>query len=127
LLLNPIKQKEIETMKKDENFRQLCVWPGTLLGESTVEDFEQFFLEDMGVRVKFLEEVVTNPDVDEYGNDIEDTGGRNDLFFYVHSEDCGKFAIPRLRMGIKWWEDVVGNDNHKIYPTEVLTKNPILW
>jgi hypothetical protein len=109
-------------------FKQLCVWPGTLLGESTPQEFEQYFLDEMGVRVKYHTEVKTLPDLDSYGRRVPDTGDRNDLFFFVHNEDTVKFAVPRLQMGIRWWEDVVKyNDNRHLYTEEFLEANPTTW
>jgi hypothetical protein len=110
------------------NYTQLCVWPGTVLGEGSVQDFENWFLDAMGVRVQYKCEQVTNPDLDNNGNPVPETGGRNDLFFYIHSEDIQKFAIPRFQMGIRWWEDVVKyNDNSHLYTTSFLEENPTTW
>jgi hypothetical protein len=112
-------------MEKD--FTQLCVWPGTVLGDSTPKDLEDFFLNEMGVRVKYHTEVETLPDV-ENGKAVPDTGGRNDLFFFVHNDDIPKFAVPRLQMGIRWWEDViVYNDNKNLYTDQFLEANPPTW
>ena len=109
-------------------YTQLCVWPGTVLGDSSPKDLENFFLDEMGVRVQFHTEVKTLPDLDSSGNPDPETGGRNDLFFFVHDEDVQKFAIPRLQMGIRWWEDViVYNDNSHLYSTEFLEANPATW
>ena len=109
-------------------FRQLCVWPGTVLGESTPQDFEEYFLNQLNVRTKYHIEVKTLPDLDEYGKPVPDTGGRNDLFFYVHDEDIARFAVPRLGMGIRWWEDVVKyNDNRYLYTEQFLESNPVTW
>lgn len=111
-----------------ENYTQLCVWPGTVLGDSTPEDLEKFFLDEMKTRIKYHTQVETLPDLDENEKAIPDTGGRNDLFFYVHSEDIANFAIPRLQMGIRWWEDVVGyNDNKHLYTEEFINANPLTW
>ena len=111
-----------------ENYTQLCVWPGTELGDSSPQDLEDFFLQELGTRVKFHAEVKTLPDLDKNGNPDPETGGRADLFFHVHSEDVGKFAVPRLEMGIRWWEDVVGyNDNHHLYTKEFLDSHPLTW
>lgn len=111
-----------------ENYTQLCVWPGVTLGDNTPEELEQFFLDEMNTRVKFHTVIPTLPDVDESGNYVPNTGGRTDLFFYVHSEDVGNFAIPRLKMGIRWWEDVVGyNDNRHLYTQEFLDAHPLTW
>lgn len=115
-------------MNNNSPFKQLCVWPATQLGDSTVEEFEQFFLDELNARVKFYKEVITLPDIDSNGNTVPDTGGRNDLFFYVHADDVGHFALPRLKMGIRWWEDVVGyNDNAHLYTKEFLQTHPLLW
>ena len=117
-----IKQKTME------NHNQLCVWPGTLLGDSTPADLELFFLTEMGVRVKFVDQVMTLPDLDQEGNPVPGTGGRSDLFFTIHDEDLSRFAIPRLSMGIRWWEDVVGyNDNKHLYTKEFLKAHPLRW
>jgi hypothetical protein len=111
-----------------ENYTQLCVWPGTCLNGTTVEDFEKFFLDELGTRVKYHTEVETLPDLDETGTPVPETGGRSDLFFYVHSADTAKFAVPRLKMGIRWWEDVVGyNDNSHLYSAEFLAAHPLAW
>jgi hypothetical protein len=111
-----------------ENYNQLCVWPGTVLGDSTPADLEKFFLEELNTRVKYHTEVKTLPDLDESGNAIPETGGRTDLFFYVHSEDIHGFAVPRLGMGIRWWEDVVGyNDNKHLYTEEFINAHPLTW
>ena len=111
-----------------KNYTQLCVWPGTLLGDNTPDDFEQFIKNELGVKVKYYTEIITKPDLDKDGNYIPDTGGRNDLFFYVHDEDVAKFALPRLQMGIRWWEDVIKyNDNSHLYDAEFIKSNPPTW
>ena len=111
-----------------ENFTQLCVWPGTILGDNTPADLETWFLENMNTRVKYHTEVQTLPDLDSNGNPVPDTGGRNDVFFYVHSDDIANFAVPRLQLGIRWWDDVVKyNDNSHLYTPEFLEANPTTW
>ena len=108
-------------------YTQLCVWPGTELGKSTPKDLEEFFLDEMGVRIKYHTEVKTLPDI-KNGRAVPDTGGRNDIFFYVHDEDVMGFAVPRLKMGIRWWEDViVYNDNSHLYTQEFIDANPPTW
>lgn len=114
--------------KPTENpFTQLCVWPGTSLGDSTPEQFEEIMLKELGWRVKFAETVLTLPDLDKDGNEVPETGGREDLFFYLHTDDIAKAAVQRLGMGIRWWEDVVGNGNHVIYPKEIQKKYKTTW
>ena len=83
----------------------------------------EFFKDDMGVEIKFETEVKTLPDTPG----CTETGGRNDLFFYIADDDIGKFAVPRFSMGVRWWEDVLGNGNGKLYPTEVLERYSKTW
>lgn len=105
-----------------KNFNQLCVWEGTLVGKEEIKSFEKFFKDEMGTRVKYVEEIETLPTPGE-----PNTGGRNDVFFYVHDDDIMKFSIPRLSLGIRWWEDVLGNGNGELYPEIVLAKYPKTW
>ena len=104
-------------------FNQLCVWPGTVVGKDEITALEAFFKDEMGVTVKFETEVKTLPDKPG----CTETGGRNDVFFYIADDDIGKFAVPRLSMGIRWYEDVLGNGGGKLYPTEVLEKYKKTW
>jgi hypothetical protein len=112
-----------------ENYNQLCVWPGTLVGGTEgVKEFESFMLETFNARVKYHTEIRTRPDIDEEGNEVPDTGDRNDLFFYVHDDDVLHFAVPRLQVGIRWWEDVVGyNNNRHLYPEDFIEAHPLTW
>jgi hypothetical protein len=111
-------------------FNQLCVWPGVIVGSTPQEQEElvKFMKNEMGVRVKYHTEVQTLPDLNPSGKAIPETGGRNDLFFFVHDEDVSKFAVPRLHLGIRWWEDViVYNDNSNLYTPEFIQANPPKW
>ena len=109
-----------------KEYNQLCVWPGTVVGEDRIKDFEDHF-KNQGWRVIYETEVKTKPDIED-GKVVDDTGGRNDLLFYIHDDDIGKFAVPRLGMGIKWWEDTVSyNDNSHLYTEEILNKYKIKW
>jgi hypothetical protein len=113
-------------MKK--NFTQLCVWPGTVVGKENIQEFEKYFKDEFDVNIKYETEVKTLPDV-ENGKAVPDTGGRNDLFFYIHSDDINKFAIQRLSMGIRWWEDVMSyyNKSSHLYSNEFIEKYPKTW
>lgn len=108
----------MSNVELNPNFRQVCVWPGTVVGLDRVSDFEQWALETFGARVQYLEEVKTAPDF-ENGYPVEDTGGRNDLLFAVHNDDVMKFAVPRLAYGMRWLEDVYGNHQGSLYPERV--------
>ena len=108
-------------------FTQVVVWPGTLMGQNTPAEFEAFIYDEFsGTRAKCIGEVTTKPDWDD-----PETGGRTDLLFYVASEDIGKFAVARLAYGMRWLEDVLMNEAHRviaecgpqgysIYPDEVV-------
>jgi hypothetical protein len=100
------------------DFKQVVAWPATLVGATNIDDFELFMLEELGSRVKYIEEVKTLPDMKD-GVPVEGTGDRNDLFFYVHSDDIVKFAIARLPYGMRWIEDVYGNGDGGLYPERI--------
>lgn len=106
-------------------YRQLCVWEGTVIDKNNANEFEKFFLKEVGVRVKYSEEVITNPTP---FNEFKEPGGRNDVLFYIHVEDISIFATKRFIFGIKWWEDVVSYNNKAyLYTNEILAKYPTLW
>ena len=107
-------------------FNQLCVWTGTLLGDSTADDFVNFFKEN-GFDVKFECEYETLQDKDAYGDSVEGTGGRHDILFYINDDDIPKFAIWRLSYGIRWWEDFLDNGHGDIVPQNILEKYPYGW
>jgi len=96
-------------------FKQVVLWPGTIVGKEKVEDFEKFILEELDTHVKYIEEFNTLSDRDD-----PESGGRNDVLFYVATEDIPKFAVPRLTLGMRWIEDVLDNETYRqdysIYP-----------
>jgi len=114
-----MERNHIGNVVLNEGFKQVCVWPATIVGESQIKAFEQFILDELGARVQYLEEVLTAPDKGKYDREIAGTGGRNDVIFAVHTEDVGKFAIPRLSLGIRWIEDVYGNGGGYLYEPRV--------
>lgn len=103
----------------EDGFKQVCVWPGTLLEEETIPEFVQFFKDEMDARIQFMEVIITTPDVDSKGAEIPGTGGRSDVFFAIHKDDVMKFAVPRLSLGIRWIEDVFGNGGGALYAERV--------
>lgn len=112
----------MENVKLNEGFSQVCIWPATTVTpNSTPKDFEDWVLEKFGTKVQYLEEIKTLPDTGDLENK---TGGRNDVFFAVHKDDIMKFAVPRLKSGIRWIEDVTSSINgylsNPIYPERVL-------
>lgn len=139
MIETPNKEK-IEFLSKN-GYKQVCIWPGTCVvnppegrepladtPEGAVKMFEDFMQSTFNVRVKYLEEIKTLPDKLPSGAPDPETGNRNDLFFVINDEDIGKFAIPRLRYGIRWYEDVVSyNDHANLYPQEVLDRYEVRW
>ena len=113
---------------ENNKFTQLCVWAGVDLEGSSIKELTDFFIENFETRIKYETQITTLPDLDSYGNRVPETGGRNDIFFYVHTDDIMQFAVPRLSIGIRWWEDViVYNDNTHLYPQEFRDKYPATW
>lgn len=104
-------------------FKQLCVWEGCTLEENTTKDFEDFFKDELDVRVQFAEVTITNG-----SEERNEEGGRSDILFYIHDEDISKFALKRFEYGIRWWEDVVSyNDGAYRYDSDVLEKYAVTW
>lgn len=99
-------------VERKDGHSQVCVWPGCVVGADDVDNFVAWIKDEFGVRVQYLEEVETLPNDDG-------PGGRNDLFFAVHEDDVGKFAVKRLAYGIRWIEDVMSEVNNGDKPCEL--------
>lgn len=53
---------------------------------------------------------------------------KNNYFLvYFNYEDLSKFAVPRLSVGIRWWEDVLGNGGARLYSDDILKKYNPKW
>jgi hypothetical protein len=106
-------------MTTETGFNQVYVWPGCIVGKDLIQDFEDTMSQEFGVKVKYIEEIETTPDM-KNGEPVPETGGRIDLFFFIHDDDIPKFSLGRLAFGIRWVEDVIDNmkDNF-IYPERV--------
>ena len=119
-----------KSVKLKDDYHQVCIWPGTIIeNENTekIKEFEAFVESRVGVKVQFLETILTKPDTDEDGFEVQDTGKRHDIFFAVHKNDVMKFALPKLEMGARWIEDVLAKGNYRcpIYPDHVY--NYVSW
>ena len=124
---NEAVKKEGEVVQN--NFTQLCVWQGTVLGEKKKQEFIDWIKEEFDCRATYECEVKTLPSLDENRSPIKDTGGRNDLFFYIHTDDIPKFAGKRIAYSIRWWEDVVvyNVDGADLYTSEFKEKYKPTW
>jgi len=115
----------MENVERKEHFKQVCIIHGLdIIDENNVdcsEDFVKFMLDKVGVRIQFLEQIATFPDIDKNGEQVEGTGGRHDIFFAVHNDDVGKFTLPRFQLKARWIEDVLAECNYHspIYPKRV--------
>lgn len=115
--------------KKDDDYdtyTQKFVWMGTYIPENQVAYTQEFFLDTIGVRVRYLGTIVTLPPRGfvAVGNENLGWGGRCDAVFALHPQDTGKFAYARFQMGTdipRWWEDYVAN-NREIIPKEDLKR-----
>jgi hypothetical protein len=109
---------------------QVCVWQGTLVGETHAPDFINWMEAEFGITVQYLEEILTMPDFDPEQGIIHGTGGRNDVFFAIKDGDevKGSFITKRFGYGIRWVEDVLSVTNRGVnaagkptlYPEHVL-------
>jgi len=115
------KKLKSNNIELKEGYSQVCIWPACLVGNERIEEFTNFMKEEFDIKIQYLEEINTYSDKDNKGDNIPETGDRNDLFFAVHEEDIMKFAVPRFEYGIRWIEDVLSKGNYKspIYPKRV--------
>lgn len=89
------------------------VWLGTVLGDSTTDDFEQYFKDELDYNVKYIEEFTMTSG---YFKDL------TCLVFEVSMEDVGRFAMFRLRTSdMKWMDDWIDNRGMEI-PMDILKK-----
>ena len=83
-------------------YSQKVVWIGTVLGDSSVEDFEEFFLKELGFNVKY--------DC-EFKVQDGDYKGLNCIVFGLCGKQVPKFAMFRVTTDdMKWFEDFVDNE-----------------
>ena len=89
------------------------VWMGTVLGDASISDFEEYFLETLGFHVKYEMEFKM------IGGDYE---GLNCIVFNLCNNDVSKFTLFRLTTGdMKWLDDFCNNYCENI-PIEILSK-----
>ena len=96
--------------------KSLLMWPSVFLRNETERqefqknDFKNFFPNAMHDPI-VIGNVITLPG--QGGS-----GGRSDLFFWVHEDDLSGFVMARFKYGIRWWQDVYCNGGEDIYPSE---------
>lgn len=88
------------------------IWMGTVLGDATVEEFETFFLEELGFHVKYNKEFEM---IGEYE-------GLHCTMFNLCGKEASKFAMFRIQTGdMKWFEDFVENNRESI-PEDIFSE-----
>ena len=92
------------------DYVQKVVWIGTVLGDASTDDFEKFFLKELGFHVK-------------YDGEFKMVGGHYDglncIVFNLHNDDVSKFAMFRITTDdMKWLEDFFDNEGVNNFPEE---------
>ena len=83
-----------------ENYKQLVIWLGTIVGKENIEEFENYFKSEFGFKVKYHSEFK-----------LLNENQNNCVLFYIHSKCIPKFSIYRLQTNdLKWFEDYVENN-----------------
>lgn len=92
-------------------FKQIVIWLGTIVGTDSINEFESYFLKELGFKVKYLSEFKLNNE-----------NKNNCVLFYIHTDDIPKFAMFRLTtMDMKWFEDFVENNmDEGIIPDDIM-------
>lgn len=95
------------------DFEVKVAWLGTLLGNATVEEFEKYFLEELGFHIKYEEEFTIT---DGFYKDL------NCIIFGICSKEIPKFSIFRITTtDMKWLEDLYSNEKEGI-PSNIVKK-----
>lgn len=104
---------------RDADKPLVVLWPGTLMGDHTAQEFADFMKADFNVDAQFLEEVTTGPDREPSGLPIPGSGDRIDLLFAINPTTMGNFPVKRLAFGMRWLDDALDQDAYKIYPARL--------
>lgn len=101
--------KEIKNLTYGVN----VVWIGTIIAESTVEDFEKWFLENYNYHIKYKDEFLIKTGL--YKN-------LNCIIFSIPVEEVSSFSIFRLCTNdMKWLNDFY-NMEWKNIPSWIIEK-----
>ena len=114
--IKPIMSNWVANMR-DLDFRQLCIWEGTLVGESEYDDFQKYIKAELGLKNNIC----------LVGTVVTLLGNRSDFCFLMHKDDIPNSALKRLMLGIRWWEDVLCNGAGELYPQAFQDAYPALW
>lgn len=104
----------------EAGYSQVVAWPGTLVREDEEQALADFLVETFGLTQppRIIGEVPTNH------------GERVDALFIIHDADITRFAVPRFEWGMRWLEDVLGNDRRRgitTYTPRTMSEYPPQW
>lgn len=95
-------------------FEQKVVWIGTVLGDASIGEFEDYFLNELNFHIKYEEEFKMQ------GGCYE---GLNCIVFSICAKEIPKFALFRITTNdMKWLEDLVDNEGVNNFPSEFINK-----
>lgn len=101
------------------DYDTVFVWQGESRGKDSIPVFENFMLSALGIRIQYLEEIITSPDYDYQTNTaIPNSGGRKDTLFAVHKDDVEKMKYISKGFNIYKLENVY-NECREIYPQRI--------
>lgn len=103
-----------ESLKAQEGYSVLSSWEQIVVEKDDVDEVNKF-MKNMGCKhpIQIVGCVQTLPDYEHRSMNDPPTGGRIDFLFYFHNDDIYRVAVRRLQHGIRWWEDVMGNCQHR--------------
>ena len=100
-----------------KGFDAVAVWQGIHFETLTPAEIEDRIFELFNFRIQFLEYFWTNPDIDDDGGIVEDTGGRCDFIFAVDTDTMPTFMVRRVHLAsigapVKWFDDAMHQNPH---------------
>lgn len=93
----------------------LCVWPACLVEKSQYEEFSDFLKNTV---CGGAEDIEFLPITGLVSNDRNPDGSLREDFFFEVRGDIGPFIIPRIGLGVKWYEDYVANNPGLTYQVD---------
>ena len=95
-------------------FEQKVVWIGTVLGDASIKEFEDYFLNELNFHIKYEEEFKMQ------GGFYK---GLNCIVFSICAKEIPQFALFRVSTtDMKWLEDLVDNEGEDSFPVEFISK-----
>lgn len=114
-------------------YRQLCVW--YLYDPEFINLTNEALQQQRPMVETSLSEMLSlsKPPVMVYSTPkfSGETGGFEctQVYFLLHDDDIQRDDVchTRFQLGIRWWEDELGNDRHELHPQTILRVFPSTW